>query len=72
MDALIWKALVALAGTGLYLRLVAKEKRRREKHLMLRLIETEKEAEEKARREAENTPTEEGSDAAGPAAEQAA
>jgi len=69
MDALIFKALVALAGMGLYLRLIAKEKRRREKHLMLRLIEMEKEAQEKARQEAENKPA--GQESAEPA-EQAA
>ena len=42
-------AFVILLGCGLYLRMVAKEKRRREKHLELRLIE--KSGAEAARRE---------------------
>jgi hypothetical protein len=40
--------LIVLAGCGLYVRIVAKEKRRREKHLQLRLLE-KIEQEEKAR-----------------------
>jgi hypothetical protein len=40
--------LILLAGTGLFLRMVAKEKHRREKHLEYRLFEkTQAEAEEK-------------------------
>ena len=42
--------LVVAGGSGVFLRLVAKEKHRREKHLAFRLLEEVKELEEEARR----------------------
>lgn len=35
----IFTALILVSGTGVFLRLVAKEKHRREKHLQLRVIQ---------------------------------
>ena len=50
MDAHTLLTLVVLAGgSGIFLRLVAKEKRRREKHLGLRLLGKAKELEEETR-----------------------
>ena len=50
---------IMAAGSGVFLRLVAKEKRRREKHLELRLQEKAKQLEEeqgRGRQEAKTTP----------------
>jgi hypothetical protein len=48
----LFTAFILLAGTGLFLRMVAKEKRRREKHLEYRLfVKTQAAAEEQRQAE---------------------
>lgn len=55
--------LIVAAGGGLFLRLVAKEKRRRDKHLEFRLTVKMKELDEEAKRRAEEGPEEEETEA---------
>lgn len=50
--SLITTGLILAAGCGLFLRLVAKEKHRREKHLQMRLEEKIQEQEERAKAQA--------------------